>query len=160
MYLVLIFCLTSACAQTIVLPKHVKGKKYEGYIFSKDYTSTLLHLEDVKSKYTPTEEDVSIAENILENQIKPLNHLLVNQGGNCPVIHKILPRYKRQYIGYLDQDGNKIIWINFIGGKEKSDSAQLSKDVFIMFDGCSYYWNIKVNLSKKHLYDLHVNGSA
>ncbi len=30
----------------------------------------------------------------------------------------------------------------------------------VVLDGCSYYWNVKVNLRKHELYDLFINESS
>ena len=148
-----------SCAQQVT-SSFVKQKKYQGYIFPKEYSSNLVHLEDLKERFTPSVSDIIKAEVALVNQIRDINKSRLNQSGSCPVIDQNLPKYKRQYIGYINQNGDKIIWINFIGGKEIKNADQLGRNIIVVLDGCSYYWNIKVNISKGLLYDLYVNGAS
>jgi hypothetical protein len=89
-----------------------------------------------------------------------LNKDLLNQVGNCPVIHKKLSKYKRQYVGTKTENGDKVIWINFIWSKDKDALVKLSEEIIIVLDGCSYYWSVKVNLTTGKLFDLSINGSA
>ena len=37
----------------------------------------------------------------------------MNQVDNCPVINKKLKPYRRQYFGYIDSNGDKIIYVTF-----------------------------------------------
>ena|SRR5690606_7872301 len=156
----LIFCMINSCAQTVTTQGYIKGKKFEGHIFSKEYAPLTMRFKEAKKRYTPTEQDISKAEKIIKDQVVNINQPLVNQGGNCPIIHSNLSKYKRQYIGYVDERGDKIVWVNFIIRKDKEKISRLSKDVIIVLDGCSNYWNIKVNLNKEKLFELRINGSA
>lgn len=156
----IVLCTMSSCAQTNMAQGYIKGKQFEGYIFPKDYLPVIVYFKGIKERYTPTQEDITKAEQIVKDQLAIINQLLVNQGGSCPVIHKNLFRYKRQYVGYIDEKGDKIVWINYIISKDKAQTSSLSKNVIIVLDGCSNYWNIKVNISKAKLYDLQINGSA
>lgn len=120
----------------------------------------LVLFDDEKERYSPTKEDVLKAEQLVKKQLISLNQPMLNQGGRCPIIHKNLSKYLRQYIGYIDQNGDRILWINYIRRKEKDQASRLDKDVVLVLDGCSNYWNVKVNLSRERLYDLRINGSA
>jgi len=139
--------------------EYVKGKCFDGYIFPKEYVG-IIPLDSVKEKYTPSKEDILNAENILEEQLAFLNKKLINQGNGCPIVHKKLKKYKRQYIGLINENGEKVVWINFIWAKKEGVLTKWDKEVIIVLDGCSYYWNVKVNLDKQKLFDLSVNGSA
>lgn len=155
-----VFCsLLTGCAQQLT-SQYIQQKKYQGYVFPKEYSSKLLDLNDLRERFTPSESDIEKAEAVLGAQIKAINKSLLNQTGSCPVIDKNLSRYKRQYVGYINQNGDKIIWINFVGGKEIKNSDKLSQNIIVVLDGCSNYWNIKVNLSKVSLYDFYINGSS
>jgi hypothetical protein len=156
--LVILFTFIS-CAQTNIAQGYIKEKNVEGYIFSKEYTPMLVYFDDAKERYTPTKTDVLKAEQLVIDQLININSL-VNQGGKCPVIHKSISKYVRQYIGYVDQNGDRILWINYVIRKNNNQSSELSKDVIMVLDGCSNYWNVKVNLNKEKIYDLRINGSA
>ncbi|PWG78245.1 hypothetical protein [Pararcticibacter amylolyticus] len=157
---VLIACLLVSCVQSKLFDGCIREKKIEGYIFPKEYRSSLVHFDDVKERYTPIKEDVLRVEQLIKEQLVFINKPLINQGGNCPVIHKNLSKYARQYIGYFDQNNDKIIWVNFFIRREKDQLSKLNKDLIFVLDGCSNYWNVKVNLNKGKLYDLRINGSS
>lgn len=135
---------------------YIKEKKFDGYIFSKDHFA-LISIENQKGRYTPTKEEIMEIEKLLQKQLCKINKSLINQGNDCPIIHKSLNNYTRQYVGFINQNGDKIIWINFIW-KTKSNDDNLSKEIFSASDGCSHYWNVKVNLTIKKVFALHVNG--
>lgn len=146
---------------------YIKKNRYEGVIFSKDYIG-LMNSSD--KKFTPTAMEIDSAEIVLRQGIKETNRNRPNQFDNCPVIHRKLEKYKRQYFGYIDSNGDKIIFINcfwdkngiygFIDKvfyKEPEDIKWKTEEKYVL-DGCSYYWSIKVNLTKKTLFDFGVNG--
>ena len=148
---ILIIC----TALTNNTPCHIKGKGFEGYIFPKEYV-LVIPSEDIKDRYTPTKQDIINVESIIKDQLATINKSLINQGNGCPIIHEKLKKYKRQYFGFTNDEGDSIVWVNCIWGKRISDTWD--KDVVIILDGCSYYWNIKKNLNKKKVFDLQVNG--
>lgn len=43
---------------------------------------------------------------------------------------------------------------------EDVDYGGLASEYILVFDGCSRYWKIKVNLSSGKVHDLEINGSA
>jgi hypothetical protein len=84
----------------------------------------------------------------------------VKRGKNCLLIHKALSRYNRQYMGYIDEKGKKVVWVNYIIARDKPQTGKLGEHIIVVLGGCSNYWNIKVNLEEGKVYDLRVNGSA
>jgi hypothetical protein len=144
--------------QNVIKAQKIKTKCFEGYIFSKNYNG-ILPLGNFK-RFTPSESDVENAEKILKKQIRSLNVDLLNQVDGCPVIHKKLTKYKRQYVGIINQNGDMVVWVNFIWAKDKDSIKKLGDEIIIILDGCSYYWNVKVNLSSENLFDLSINGPA
>lgn len=146
-------------AQNDETAQHIKGKCFEGFIFPETYVG-FMPLEGVNNRFSPQQEDVLKAEELLKEQIAGINKDLINQTGKCPIVHKKLSKYKRQYIGVITESGDKVVWINFIWGKDKDTLLNLDKEIIIVLDGCSYYWNVKVNLTKEKLVDLSINGSA
>ena len=142
-----------------------KGKT-KGAVFLEN--ASCLYCEQFDTKFSPTLEDISLAENILKSNIKTTNTDRLNQGQGCPVIHKNLNKYRRQYVGYIDTNGDKVIHVNFewnrysifdnIRGFYKSESDSWKKEWNVVFDGCSYYWEVKINLDNEKLFDLSLNG--
>jgi hypothetical protein len=159
-FIILILSSTISCAQTTIASGYFGGRQFKGYIFPKEYVSSLVHFDDAKQRYTPTEEDVSKAELLIKDQLPSMNGASVKRGKTCPMIHKTLSRYNRQYMGYIDEKGKKVVWVNFIIARDKPQTGKLGEHIIVVLDGCSNYWNIKVNLDEGKVYDLRVNGSA
>ena len=136
----------------------INGKDFKGYIFDKNHF-ILMTIDNQSKRYTPSKEDIFLAESIIKDKLKSLNASLINQGGNCPIIHKKTKKYIRKYVGFINNRNEKIVWINFIW-KDKFLNEKISKDIIQVSDGCSYYWNIKVNLDAKNLNNLNINGQG
>ena len=123
----------------------------------------------VEQRFTPSIEDIELVEKLLNDQLKEVN-TGVNQGKNLgPKIHKKLRKYHRQYIGFISEQGERYIYlscnwqrynlIDRIRGFLPPDDGWKT-EFWIVFDGGSYHWNIKINLDKQELTDLSVNGVA
>jgi len=147
----------------------VRYKGTRGTIFNDNYPFSNFMVNDIDSttRWTPGKHDIELAEDILKRQIKSLNKNKVNQQNNCPVIHRHLNDYFRQYIGIRNNKGERIIHINFSWDKYtlvdrivgNTDSRlDFKSDYVFAFDGCSYYWGVNVNLDKRKLSDLGING--
>jgi hypothetical protein len=64
--------------------------------------------------------------------------------------------YKRQYLPYLNSNGEKEVWVNCL-----CDTNKNWKDgVLIIEDGGKCYFNLIINLSNKSSHTLIVNGEA
>src|SRR5690606_25875838 len=74
------------------------------------------------------------------------------------------------YFGYIDSSGKKIIYITFnwdrysifdrLRGYYKDESENWKKEKEMILDGCSYHWEIKINLDTEEVFELGVNGVA
>ena len=91
---------------------YIKGKDFVGYIFNENHF-VLMTIENQKTRYTPSKVDILILEQILKNKLRCENSEQTNQNNECPVINKNLKNYVRQYVGFINTEGEKIIWINF-----------------------------------------------
>ena len=133
---------------------HFKTNKFDVAIFPANYLDLI-----PGQRFTPKRQDVEKAELALNKNLKDLNKKLVNQS-STPIIHEKLNKYKRQYFGYIDKNGNRILLINCFWSKDKDDSDGWLKERIMVLDGGSYYWNVKYNLDKNELFDLDINGYA
>ena len=133
---------------------HFKTAKFDVAIFPANYLDLISG-----QRFTPTRQEVEKVEIALNDNLKVLNKLLVNQS-STPIIHKKLHKYKRQYFGYIDKNGNRILLINSFWSKDKEDTDRWLKERIMVLDGGSYYWNVKFNLDKNELFDLVINGYA
>ncbi|WP_460556851.1 hypothetical protein [Hymenobacter daeguensis] len=150
----------------------VKGPNFKGTIFTKKYPFQLLFVPGIDSIeiFTPSLEEVEIAENLLRQQLKTINKLRTNQQAANPVLHRNLPKYFRQYVGFTDNNGDRIIHINFHWNRYNiidrinnyiyfNDSRiDYESDYSAPMHGGSYYWHVNANLTKHVLTDLVVNG--
>lgn len=141
--------------QEIAFSKRVKTAEYDIAIFSEQSPDIFPGL----GKFTPNQSEIELAEKVLALQLKELNFDRHNQY-DTPVIDKNLKRYKRQYFGYIDANGNKILYINCFWRNEKEESLLWLKEQVKVLDGGSYFWNVKFNISKNELFDLYVNGNG
>ena len=91
---------------------YVKGKGYEGYIFSKERSISGFPPE--QNRYTPNLEDIAQAEKILRDSIGT-DYVKSNQKmyRKPPINKNTLKKYVRQYVGYSTEAGDTIIHIYF-----------------------------------------------
>ncbi|SDY06718.1 hypothetical protein SAMN05444411_1187 [Lutibacter oricola] len=68
-----------------------------------------------------------------------------------------LTNYKIQYVPYLNQKGEKEIWINGFCDDFNSDWR---KEIISVFDGGNCYFTIKLNLSSGECLSIGTNGYA
>jgi hypothetical protein len=138
----------------------VNKSDYQGIVFSGKNVSYNI-FESHNDFFYPKIEQISIAEKLIKMNIGKMNIDKLNQYDNCPVIHKNLKKYARQYIGFINEKGEKVVWINFIWKKYNSHiTDMMDKEIIYFHDGCSYFWNIKVNIDKNQVYDLKINGKS
>lgn len=136
------------------IAKNYKTKNFDVAIFPKTYLEFL-----PEKRFTPTKVEIDLAELELRSYLKPINSKRINQI-STPIIHRKLKKYRRQYFGYIDKNGDEILLINSFW-KESSDKKEIWLNQFIrVLDGGSYYWEIKYNITKGKLFDLAVNGYA
>jgi hypothetical protein len=133
---------------------YYKTKNFEVAIFPANYFGLISG-----KRFTPTKQEIDKAEIALKKYLKNINKQLINQSSTS-IIHKNLKKYKRQYFGYLDINGNRILFINCFWSKEKDKNERWLTEQKMVHDGGSYYWNIKFNLQKNELFELEVNGYA
>jgi len=176
--LVVTIILSSSCSTTIEITKTnketnlaVKSNKFRGTIFRETYPFIMLHVSDVNpaSRFTLDGEDIRQAERLLRKQIKDLNSSRPNQEDGSPVIHKNINKYFRQYVGFLNKKGEKVVHINFYWDRfsfiEKlkgySDNRlSFEAEYAIVFEGGTRYWQVIINLTTEKVSDLQVNGLA
>lgn len=141
---------------------YVKGNGFEGVIFSKDFVFPFLENESGDKRFTPTNEEIEIAENILNKNLQSVNVLQTNQGdGKGPVIHEGLKQFVRQYFGYYNATGEKIIYISCLFKANYNHTSKQTpnwlKGAVIVLNGGSNYWQIQANLNKSTLFGLSIN---
>lgn len=138
-------------------PVYNKGKNYRGLVFDSSFF-VMKSIQNQIGRFTPSINEVENAEKILKTNISLINSKKINQGDGCPVIDRKLKKYFRQYIGFINERGEKVIWINLFWNKNLLEKAKV--DIIGVNDGCSYYWDVQVNLNTKELTNLDINGKG
>ncbi len=114
------------------LPDYYKEK---GVIFSKDYVVGI-EMKELQSRYTPTIDDVTKAEQIFSKKYNEVQKANVDT-------KKFFCHWVRQYVGFIDINGNKNIIVQFIDNtKPNKINRLLGKDwenVFIIMLADSFY---------------------
>lgn len=108
--------------------------------------------EDEKFKIVLSLADVLAAEQCLREQMKAVD---TNQGQSIPHVYQKLGIYMRQYVGYVDIRGETIVWVNAY-----CDNTPPHSGIRFVHDGGDCFWEVKVNLTRKKIYDLSINGEA
>jgi hypothetical protein len=137
--------------------EEVSGSNYHGFAFHKDWDVDVT-IDDQQGRFTPTDEEIAQAEKLMQKKLAYVNREHPNQEGMCPIIDEHLREYKRQYVGFLDVHGYRVLWMNFVWDDKVSN--QLNKDILLAEGGCGHYWHLLVNLDTEKVYGLEVNGSG
>lgn len=146
-----------------------KYRQLEGIILAKDY-QMLFPGEYTENRFTPTFDEIVLAEKFLKSNIKDINTPeMMNQGDGCPIIHENLKHYFRQYSGHFNEKGDRVLSINFLWDKYTiwdkirgvyDDRQEYRKGYYSVMDGCSHYWQISINLTTMKVERFSVNGAA
>jgi len=133
------------------------------FVFKWHYNNSALwiSIDSTLEKFTPTIDEIELAKEMSKNHIDSLEQnrdsKIVKQYGKLLKFNNA--DYYRQYVGFIDNKGNKIIFINAVckGYGQKSD---LTKNWIFVLDGGSCFYQIKVDLTNKKCFDFSVNGEA
>lgn len=152
-YIIILFLTSFYYVKAQNVAEHFKTRQFEVAIFPESSYEIM-----PGKRFTPTKEEIFEAEKALKSKLKEANRNLENQY-NSPIIHRNLKKYKRQYSGYINGNGEKVLYINSLWKKNEEETKWLQQ-IIMVSDGGSYYWNIEYNLNTDELINLSVNGSA
>jgi len=133
----------------------VKGQHYEGVIFPADYPLEYAVGSDY-GRWLPGLRDIDEAEALLFSNLAESRFRDPYIKSCLPLIRENLRVYKRQYFGLLDKSGNRIVWINLF--LREADNWQ--QELVMVDDGGYGYFNVKINLETKEVFELAINGEA
>lgn len=158
---IMVFFGTIVGAQEYIEPvekwkvSEVWGINYHGWAFHQDVDVDFT-VEGQDGRFTPTDEEVADAEALIQKRIANVNRDHYNQGGMCPIIDEHMRMYRRQYVGFTNDRGDHIIWVNFLWDDNLTDE-RLASDVLLTSGGCGHFWHLKCNLATRKVYGLEVN---
>ncbi|SFO08963.1 hypothetical protein SAMN04488519_103381 [Algoriphagus ornithinivorans] len=150
--------------------KLIEKPTFKGAVFPETYKILYTQNPPEERRFTPTIAEIEKLETQLRKDIREINKNKPNHGKDYgPVIHRNLSKYVRQYIGFIDEDGQKVIHVNFlwnhyslldsIRGWTKPDD-RWKTEWQMTFDGGSRFWNIKYLVDENKFIDFRVNGVA
>jgi hypothetical protein len=113
-------------------------------------------IPDTAKRFTPTAAEVKTAETYLKAGIVDFTREY-KYGNGKPVVNTNLGLFLRQYFGYLNEQGEKIILINFFRKEKQALVKKAKTEIIEVEDGGNDYWKIEVNLDAKALRNLSVN---
>jgi hypothetical protein len=174
-FLLFIFFASLASAQRIIKSEevtdhsiHIVGDEFEGIVFKENYYQRPGDTTEAKIKrYTPSNEDIILTEQLLKNQTKNKTY-----NGDKKYIFNNLKKYHRQYIGYFDQNGDKSIYVNcfpndeewaLVKAKDGNKALDIPKwynTIFWVFDGGKPFWQMRINLKTGKIESFSINGVA
>jgi hypothetical protein len=148
-YIVLILLLAIGFSKTLIAQdvSHVWTLKYNGYIFPNNDDYFIPNAQN-KTRWKPTKIDIKIIEKLIRETYKTSWNELIKL--------KKLSKYRRQYFGYINNKGERIIWVNYICGCQYR--KELKSNSIVVFDGGNCYWNVRVNIDTMEVFDFSVNG--
>lgn len=127
---------------------------YEGVILSVENARELGPLlgNDITEFWLPTEQDVANLEAGLPGYLQANEQ----QFENLPVLWERLNKYKRQYVGYVEE-GRQVIYVNFFYNPPDNN---WKKEFIMVMDGGDSYFNLRFQVETGQFYGLQVNRSA
>lgn len=134
----------------------IRNKNSIGEVFKYNFKTN--EIDKSLERFTPTIEEINQAELILNKDF--LNKIKSEIEGKF--IRKNLNDYKRQYLGYIDSNGDKIVFISFFLDRsiKKQDDQFWKEEYRIIFDGGASFWVAEINLKASKVKNIFVNGVA
>ncbi len=127
---------------------HYKTDNYDCAIFPMAYVDYL----HTGKTFTPGFGDIDKAEHAMLEQLL----LQRDTTKRLPDIYRHLKKYKRQYFGFTNKDGHKILLINLFWDDKSYNTKWLSQMV-VVDGGGSSYWKIEYDLTDNKLSGLQIN---
>ncbi len=128
------------------------------HIFPKDYT---IEWVDSTHRWTPTVYDIEQNEELIKLYIKKTlkkPKTASEENLSSTLKREKLEIYYRQCVGLIDSSGNQIVWVNFICSKQIHHYPDWQDKIISVRGGAACYFNLKVNLTNREVYDLILNG--
>src|ERR1700722_5712046 len=126
-----------------------KTDNYDCAIFPMAYSSDIVHNT---KRFTPGFPDIDKAEKAIAQQMLTPR----DTTKRLPDVYRHIKKYRRQYCGYTNNDGHKILYINMFWEEDKYVKDWLKQMVMVQGGG-SNYLSMKYDLTDNKLYDLQIN---
>jgi hypothetical protein len=133
---------------------YVTGNNFEGVIFNTDYKFNPKY-----KRFTPTLKQIEFFENSIIGDLNEIYKVEANayKKRSIPEILKRLTKYRRQYFGYINEKGNKVIEAHFFLVKDRTIGWKTGE--VIVRDGGFGFWQLTF-VGTDTLFEFSVNGTA
>jgi hypothetical protein len=133
----------------------IRNKNSIGEVFKYNFETN--EIDKSLERFTPTIEEINQAEIILRNNFKKDNN---SKDGKFILLN--LNDYKRQYLGFIKSNGDKMLYVSFYLNKnsKKQDDRFWKEEYKMILDGGTSYWIAKINLKTNKLENIVINGIA
>lgn len=135
---------------------YLETKRFSGTIFS---ANTKFSDHDSDKRFTPTIPEIFKAEVLFKNCLttgkKDDDGIFVDK--------KMIDKpsaYYRQYVGFLNKKGQKVIFFNCFKKKIQLHGFNWKKDELMVMDGGNAFFNVMINLTTQACSRFIVNGDA
>src|SRR4030095_7838718 len=113
-------------------------------------SSLWISIDSTFEKFTPTIEEIGVVKQLSKIHIDSLernrNPKIVKEYGKLLKFKD--SDYFRQYVGYIDSKGNRIVFVNAVC-KSYGQNSDFRENWIFVFDGGSCFYQIKVDLTAK-----------
>jgi hypothetical protein len=145
-------------AQSDTIAEHYKTRHIDAAIFHAGQEIKGISDKYQPNRFTPTHDQINLMEKILKGNRTQLDSL----NSRFPLVARHLSKYKRQYLGYTNTKGHKIIYMNCfrVYKEDRSDFDYWRKKWIIVCDGGEDYWQACFDLNTGKFYLVSINGYA
>ncbi|WP_277017325.1 hypothetical protein [Flavobacterium lindanitolerans] len=154
--IIILFCILSCSQQKQAFRTDKKAtiinqSEYINWIAGKEY-----------KPLTPTQSELEQIDIILQDALSKGEFYFLKE----QTLKELKNRY-RQYICYINGNGDKIVYVNsfckiptIYDDDGKAKLLDWKNEMVDTADGGSCYWNMKINLTKNTYYELIINGNS
>ena len=134
-----------------------KGKTDRGVIFSENWLTWPAPYKFAK-RFTPSPEDVEVADKILKDNIDTVISYAKQTGVNYSLKNKnSLKNYFRQYVGGINELGERQIFMVLHLKSHMSPTTDYTNIIYVL-DGGDSYITVLINLDTLKLDEFYVGG--
>jgi len=151
---------------------YVMGDKFEGVIFDAKYSPKGAegYIKD-KGRFTPSIKEIETAEKLLIPGVKIFSQKR-RDDGRANFVQRNFKKYLRQYIGYINEKNEKVIFITALWKKDEVSEEEIKQTIKSypyhswkeeykwVADGGNYYWEAEINLNTNLLSSFGTHGVA
>jgi hypothetical protein len=153
-----ILLIISLVFASLVNAQEIKAELYITTSYTVAIFPDSFPMKDYKQRFTPTRPDTDKAEKALSRDLFMLNQEMENQNRDN-LIHRRLLQFNRQYFGFINDKGERVIkiiaYIKSDSYRIDDDSDLLTKERIIVAGTCDN-WVVFYNIDTNELYDLAV----